>query len=136
MRGDAVGYLALHHDDSASEQPLSSYGEEVQQDVRGDVVWQVADDVYGLAFGELGEIGLEDVGVVNGDVRIVAEAEGQLAGEGRVELDAVQACAAGSEEVGDGSVAGADFDDGALAYIAEGFGDAEAGVLVDEEVLS
>ncbi len=79
---------------------------------------------------------MEDVGVVDGDVGVVAEAEGELAGEGGVELDAVEVGAAGGQKVGDCSVAGADFDDGAGGCVAEGVGDAGAGVFVDEEVLA
>ncbi len=70
------------------------------------------------------------------DVGVVAEAEPQFAGEGGVELDAMEAGAAGGEVRGDGAVAGADFDDGAGADVAEGFSDAEGGCLVDEEVLA
>jgi hypothetical protein len=79
---------------------------------------------------------LEDVGVVDGDVGLVAEAEGELAGEGGVELDAVEVLAARREQAGDCAVPGADLDDGALADVTESIGDAEARVLVDEEVLA
>ena len=73
---------------------------------------------------------------MDGDVGVVAKAEGEFAGEGGVELDAVKAAAAGGEEVGDGSVAGADLYDGAVGDVAEGFGDAAAGGFVGEKVLT
>ena len=73
---------------------------------------------------------------MNGDVRVVAEAEGEFAREGRVELDAVEMGAARCEQGGDGAVAGADLDDGALAEIAQRAGDTKRGGFVDEEVLA
>jgi hypothetical protein len=45
--GDAVGDFALHHQDGAAEQALAGGGEEVEEDVGGDVVGEVADDVEG-----------------------------------------------------------------------------------------
>ena len=43
--GDAVGDLALHHEHGAAEEAGARGGEEVEQDVGGDVVGEVADDV-------------------------------------------------------------------------------------------
>ncbi len=74
--------------------------------------------------------------MVHGDVRVVAEAEGELAGKGGVELDAVQAAATGGERGGDGAVAGADFNDGAGAVVADRGGDAQAGCLVHQKILA
>ena len=85
---------------------------------------------------EFCEVELEDVGVVDGDARIVAEFEAELFGEGRVELDAVKMRGACGEDRGDGAVAGADLDDGARGDVAECVGDAVAGGFVDEEVLA
>ena len=80
--------------------------------------------------------GFKDVGVVDGDVRGVAEAEGEFAGEGGVELDAMKAGATWREKFGDGAMAGADFGDGALGDVTERVGDAQAGGFVDEKVLT
>ena len=74
--------------------------------------------------------------MVDGDVCVVAKAEGEFAGECGVKLDAVQASATRCEQAGDGSVAGTDFYDCALGNIAERIRDAHAGVFVDEEVLA
>ena len=48
--GDAVGDFALHHEDGATE--VGGGAEEVEEDVGGDVVGEVADDVGGLVRGE------------------------------------------------------------------------------------
>ena len=74
--------------------------------------------------------------MVDGDARVVAELEGELFGEGWVELDAVKMRGACGEDGGDGAVAGTDLDDGAVVDVAECVGDAVAGGLVGEEVLA
>jgi hypothetical protein len=73
---------------------------------------------------------------MNRDVGIVAKAEGEFAGERGVELNAVQASAAWGKQTRDGSVAGTDLDDRAVGDIAERVGDADAGILVNEEILA
>lgn len=137
MGGDAVSHLALHHEDGAAERGGEGGDEEVEEDVGGDVVGEVADDVEVFRLGSEGaEVGLEDVGLVDGDVGLVAEAEGELAGECRVELDGDEAVGAGGEDLGDGAVAGADLDDGAVGEVAEGVDDGVAGAVIGEEVLA
>ncbi len=106
----------------------------MQEDVGGDVVGEVADDVELVA--EFGEVAGEDVGFEDLYVGVVAEAEAEFGGEGAVELDGDEASGAGGEDFGDGAVAGTDLDDRALGEVAEGVGDAVAGGVVDEEVLS
>ena len=69
-------------------------------------------------------------------MRIVAETEGEFAGESRVELDAVQLAHAGSEQRRDCPVAGADFDDGAGGGIAQRLYDATTSVFIHEKILS
>ncbi len=112
-------------------------GEEVEEDAGGDVVRKVADDVGGFVWGDVGgEVDGEDVGFNDLDGRGVAEAEAEFGGEVGVELDEEEAAAAGGEEVGDGSVAGANLDDGSVGGVSEGFGDIFLGAVVDEEVLA
>ena len=112
----------------------------MQQDLRGDVVRKIANDVergcvgcwVGRRLGEQGaEVSLEDVALVNGNVWVIAEPEPEFAGEGRIELDGVKAGAATGEVRGDRAVAGSDLDDGAGAQVAEGTGDAQRGGLVN-----
>ena len=69
-------------------------------------------------------------------LRLVAEAEGQLGGERAVELAGDEAFGAAGEDLGEGAVAGADLDDGALADVAECVYDGVAGCVVDEKILS
>ena len=93
-----------------------------------DVVGQVADDVDGLAsFCERAKVGLENVGFDDLDVGVFAEAEGQFGGERVVELDGNETLRAGSQNFGDGAVAGTDFDDGAITQVAERIGRCDGG---------
>jgi hypothetical protein len=69
-------------------------------------------------------------------VRLIAELEAKFCGEGAVDLDTDEAATSRGENRSDGSVAGANLDDGVVAGIAEGVGDGEAGSVVDEEVLA
>ena len=119
--GDAVGDFALHHEHGAVEEIGARGGVEVEQDVGGDVVGEIADDVERGCLVDRVEArsNCEDVGVVDGDARVVAELEGELSGEGWVELYAVKMCGACGEDGGDGAVAGADLDDGASGDVAE-----------------
>ena len=73
---------------------------------------------------------------MNRNARLVAEAEGELAREARIELYAVQAAGAGGEMLGDGSVSRSDLDDGAVAYVSQSVCDAETGGVVYEEILA
>ena len=143
--GDAIGDLALHHEDGAFERGGEGGGEEFEQDVGGDVVGEVADDVeavrlglgaFAFEFEQCGEVGFEDVGLVDADVGMIAEAEGEFGGEGGVELDSDETVGAGGEDLGEGAVAGADLDDGAGGEVAEGVDYGVAGAVVDEKVLA
>ena len=141
LRGHALGDFALYHHDRPAQEALARRCEQVKQDLRGDVVRQVADDIGCLLASDVigeqrGQVGLQNVRVMDRDLRLVAEAEGKFPREGWVELDAVQPPAARREQGGDGPMAWTDFDGGALTGVAESVGDADAGGLVDEEVLA
>jgi hypothetical protein len=69
-------------------------------------------------------------------VRLIAELEAQLCGEGVIDFDSDEAAAARGEDRSDGTVAGTDLDDGAVAGVAEGVGDGVTGDFVDEKVLA
>lgn len=134
-RGDAVCHLALHHDDGHAERGV--LGEEMQQDVRRNVVGQVANDVGGFAGLQIGaEVSVEDVGFDDLYVGVVAIVEGEFGGEGAVEFDADQALGAFGEDAGNGAVAWADFNHSAVGDVAQGVGDAMARGVIGEEVLS
>ena len=87
-------------------------------------------------WGQCGKVELKDIRLMDRDVCIVAKAEGQLAGKRGIELNAMQPSAARCEQTGDGSVAGADFNDCALRDIADSIRDAQTCVFVYEEVLA
>ena len=70
------------------------------------------------------------------DVGLVAKAKAELGGESWVELDEDEAAGAGSEQVGDGAVAGADLEDGAGGDVAEAGGYVVAGDVVGQEILA
>src|SRR6185437_11740624 len=100
------------------------------QDVGRDVVRKIAYDVGCLAFGDKrAQVRFEHVGLDDLDLRLVAEAEGQLGGEGAVEFERDEPAAAGGEYFGDGSVAGANLDDGPFANIAKCVCDGVAGAV-------
>ena len=135
LGGDAVGDFALHHEGDAIDGGVAL--SKFEEDGRGDVVGQVAEDEEGLAGsgGSGGEVEGEDVLVDYGDV-LCGELGAEVGGEGGVEFDGDEAVGAGGESVGDGSGTRTDFDGGAGGEIAEGVGDALDGGGVVEEVLS
>ena len=67
---------------------------------------------------------------------LLAEAELEFGCEGAVKFQGDEAPGAGGQDVGDGAVAGADFDNGAAGEVAEGIGDTALGVCIDEKVLA
>ena len=82
------------------------------------------------------EVGLKDVGFDDLDIGVVAEAETQFGYESAIELYGDEALGTFGEDGCDGSMAGADLDDGAGGNIAEGICDAIAGCIVGKEVLA
>jgi len=126
---------ALDHEGNAIDGGVAL--SKFEEDGRGDVVGQVAEDEEGLAGsgGSGGEVEGEDVLVDYGDV-LCGELGAEVGGEGGVEFDGDEAMGAGGESVGDGSGTRTDFDGGAGGEIAEGVGDALDGGGVVEEVLS
>ncbi len=117
-------------------------GDEMEQDVGGEVVGQVSDDeelFVGMGFRvvrEGGEVDVEDVVLEDFDVGLGGETFAEARGEFAVELDGDEASGAGSEQICDGGLAGADFDDGAMGEIAECVDDGMAGRGAGEEVLA
>ena len=96
-----------------------------------------SDLVCVLAWWDQGmEVGLEDVGFDDLYIGVVTEAEAQFRDEGTVEFYRDEALGTFGEDGCDGSVAGADLDDGSVGDIAEGICDAMAGCVVGEEVLA
>ncbi len=112
-------------------------GGEFEEDLRGDVVGEIAEDEQGLAGGGGGggEVEGEDVLLEDGE-EAGWEPGAEMGGEAGVELDGEDVGGAGDEGRGDGAGAGTDFDDGAGGEVAERGGDALNGLRVVEEVLS
>lgn len=134
---DAVGDLALHHENGAGEASGAPGGEKLQKDVRGDVVGKISDDVCRFALGdEIAKVGLEDVGFDDAYVWLVAEAEGEFGCQGAVEFEGDQGAAATGEDLGDRPVTRTDFDYRALADISERIGDGVASCVIHKKVLS
>lgn len=135
--GDSISDFALHHQDSAGDDAKGAGGEELQQDIGSDVVGEVSDDVGGFSWwDESAEVGFQDVDFDDLDIWLVAEAEGEFGGEGAIQFEGDEPFAAAGEYLGDGSVAGANFDDGTLGHVAEGVHNGVAGGVVDKEVLT
>ena len=143
--GDAIGDFALDHqygpveDDAAQDWAFGGgvAGGQFEEDLRGDVVGEIAEDEQGLASGGGGggEVEGEDVLLEDGEAA-GWEPGAEMGGEAGVELDGEDVSGAGDEGRGDGAGAGTDFDDGAGGEIAERGGDALNGLRVVEEVLS
>lgn len=86
--------------------------------------------------GEGGEVCGEDVSFKDLYVGVIAEFESELWGESAVQFNGDESFGAGGEDFCDGTVAGADFDDGAGGEVAESVGDGVTGLIVYEEVLA
>ncbi len=129
--GEAVGDFELDEEDGALEQRAE--GEGFFDDGRGDVVRQVAGDGDGAPGGE---IGLENVLFDDFEARVAAKTGAEVLGEDGVDLNGDDAGGVGEEMDGEGSTAGADFDDGERVGLASGGGDAFESGLVGEEVLA
>ena len=135
--GYALGDFALHHQDGAGDLAGGGGFKEMEQDVRGDVVRQVADNIEGFTLrSQRSQVGREDVGFEDFDSGVFAEAEAQFGGKGAIEFDRDQALGARREDVGDGAVAGTDLDDSTLREVAQRVGDPVARVLIDKKILT
>ena len=77
----AIGDLLLDEEDSARKRGTA----DLLEDRRGDVVREVAGDGGG---SPLGEVGLEDVGLVDFEARFGGEAAAHLIGKVAIHLDA------------------------------------------------
>lgn len=115
MGSKAVGDLALNHNDGAVDCLVR--GEEVEQDVGSDVVGQIADDeqLVRILGAEGTEVGSENVLLEDFDVGLIGELGTKARGEIAVEFDGDEATSAAGEDLGDGSAAWTDFDNGAMA---------------------
>src|SRR5260370_24588057 len=134
--GDAVGHLALHHQNRTGDQPRTVCSKELQQNIRRDVVRQIPDDVSGFAIGyKRSKVGFENVGFDNLYLRLIAKSEGQFGGQVPIEFQRNQPAAAPDEYLGDGAMARSNLDHGPLANIAKGVDDGMAGSIIHKKVL-
>src|SRR5690606_24500039 len=83
----------------------------VEQDRRGQVVGQVADQAHWRAGGQRGEVDVEHVGVYEAEVAVGAGRLGQRREQVAVELDRGQRTVAAQQRKGHRPLAGADLDD-------------------------
>src|ERR1035437_5062560 len=135
--GDAVRNLPLHHHNGAGENTTRAGREETQQNLRSDVVGQVADHVSGLASGyERIELHSQHIGLDDLDVRLLAELKAQLSGEGAIDFNRDKTMTSRGKDRRNSAVAWANLDHGALAEWAERVHDGGASSVVNQEVLS
>ena len=119
MRGDASGHFALDHDNGSLDGSVEA--EETEQNFRGDVVGQIADDqeLFFVSSAQRSEVDGQNVLLENFDRcsirKLVAQAGGQVA----IQLDGHQPARARSQKRGDRAASWANFDDGAARHIAE-----------------
>src|SRR5579862_7919471 len=120
---DPVSHFALHHENRAIEHRV--IGGEFEQDGRGDVGGQIADDkkaLAGLRSG-FGEAKAEDVFVDDGDA-IWREFRLELGCKLGVELDGEHMSCVSGEDASQRATAGTDFDNGMAGAVAESRNDA------------
>lgn len=133
---DAIGYLALHHENGTRQQSRSTGGKELQQDVRGNVVRKISDyvDSFTLRY-ERSKVRLENVTFDDPHLWLIAKTKGKLRCERVVEFQRDQAAAAAREDFGNGAMARSDLDHDSLANIAESVDDGVAGSIVYKKIL-
>jgi len=140
--GTTRGDFALDHEDGERERGVG--GGELEQDLRGDAVGQVAEDKQALAGGGRGwriagegrcEVEAEHVLLDDGDAA-GRELGAQISGEAAVQLHGQNVGGARGEGSGDSPGAGADFNHSAAGEVAQRSGDALRGLRVAEKVLS
>jgi hypothetical protein len=135
--GDAIGHLALHHDDGTLDQSRAPCSKELKQDVRSDVVRQVPNHVHSFAFwNERSKVGLEDVALDNLYLGLVAKPEGQFGRERRVEFKSNQTPTAPGKDLGNRTVARADLNNRAFTGITKSVDDGMAGTIIHKKVLA
>lgn len=111
----------------------------MQQDGRGDVVRQIANDDERLASRARGgsEVKAEDILLDNLDLGLLnGVAAAERGGKRGIEFDGDQMCGARGQQIGDGSATRADLDDGARLERTKRGDDALDGGVVMQEVLA
>ena len=135
--GDAVGHLALHHQNGTGDQSRAACGKELQQNVRSDVVRKVPNDISRLAFGHnRSKVGLQNIVFDNLYLGLIAKSEGQFGRKSTIEFQRNQPATAPGQDFRDGPVAGSDLDHGSLAEIAKSVDDGMTGSIVHKKVLA
>lgn len=135
LGGDTVGDFSLDHEHGAIDRLLVC--DEMEQDVRGEVVGQIADyEEFFVWLRERGEVDVEDVALDDFDMGLGSEAFAEAGREVAVKLNRDKARGTRSEQLGDGGFAGSDFNDGTLGEIAESVDDGVTGRGADKEILS
>ncbi len=134
LGGNAVGDFALNHDNGSIDDRMMV--EEVQQDRRGYVVGEIADDGEFFAASEAGEISREEV--LGDDLDGICQFEMllQVASQDGVEFDSDEAMSTAGKQIRNRSFAGTDFDHCRSGDVAQGVDDGKRGGGVGEEILS
>ena len=111
---DPIRNFPLHHDYGVCDGV--AIAEQMQQNWRSDVVGKIAYDVqFVTAASQSIEVNGEDVSLYHFNCRdLGAQANGEIV----VELDGDEELGARSKDFGDGSGAGANFNDGLMRYVA------------------
>ena len=138
--GDPIGYFALDHENGAVKNRSvggSVAGGKFEQDLRGDVVGQVAEDEQRMTSGCGGccEVELEHILLDYGDA-IWWKSGAKMGGEVGVQLDGENVSGPSGKGSSDGARSGADFNYGAAGEVAQRGSDALDGLGIVEKVLS
>lgn len=137
--GGTIRNFTLDHEHGEVERGVA--GGQLEQDGRGDVVRQIADDseeagADGVRAGSRGgKVEVEDV-LFNDGEAIGGESFAEAGGELAVELDGEDMAGLGGKGASNGAAARANFDDGTAGEIAQRREDATDGACVGEKVLA
>src|SRR6266849_3782981 len=143
----SVRYFLLHHDDNRRK--VTVIFEQAQQDVRGDVVGKIADDVSRLGSkveaGTKGtglrsengvELDLEDVPFDDFHVGISGELHAKLRGQHAIKFDSDDPPSARGQQRSQRAAAWADLKHRGVGEIAQSFDNSQSCGLTDQKVLS
>jgi hypothetical protein len=111
--------------------------EEVQQDIRSDVVRQIADHKQLLLkMAQRSQIDGQNILFEYLDILLVGKTPSQILSQFAVEFYGDQPLGCLSKQFRDGRFARADLDDGLIGEVSESFHDADSRIVVGEKVLS
>ncbi|MCK1786564.1 hypothetical protein L9Z73_20090 [Pseudomonas sp. TNT11] len=132
--GQALNHFFLQHEVHVADDP--GVVQQVEDQRRGDVVWQVAHDPQAVGRGiEAGEVELQRIALVQDEVGLAAKLLVEDRDQVFIEFNHVQLSAAGQQALGQCALARADFQQTVFGLGMDGAQDAVNHASVVQEVL-